>query len=46
MLFGRRTYELMKRWWPTQQAKEANPEIAKFMNEMPKVVVGERHLPI
>jgi dihydrofolate reductase len=42
MLFGHRTYELMKSWWPTQQAKKANPEIAKFMNEMPKVVVAHQ----
>jgi len=42
MLFGQRTYELMKSWWPTQQAKEANPEMAKFMNETPKVVVAHQ----
>jgi dihydrofolate reductase len=39
-LFGRRTYDLMKSWWPTIEAKDADPEIAKMMNETPKVVVS------
>jgi len=30
----------MKSWWPTQQAKQANPEVAKYMNETPKVVAA------
>jgi dihydrofolate reductase len=42
LLFGHKTYELMKSFWPTQQAKEAMPEIAKFMNEMPKIVVAHQ----
>src|SRR5215470_13311298 len=42
MLFGHRTYDLMKSWWPTQQAKEANPEVAKYMNEMPKIVAAHQ----
>lgn len=42
VLLGHRTYELMRSWWPTQQAKEANPEVAEFMNEMPKVVVAHQ----
>jgi len=37
---GDRTYELMKSWWPIQQAKQANPEVAKYMNETPKVVAA------
>jgi dihydrofolate reductase len=28
----------MKSWWPTSAAKEADPELARRMNEMPKVV--------
>ena len=39
-LFGRRTYDLMKSWWPTIEAKDADPEVAKMMNETPKVVVS------
>ena len=42
MLFGHRTYDLMKSWWPTQQAKQANPEVAKYMNEMPKIVAARQ----
>lgn len=40
LLFGRKTYELMKGFWPTPQAEEIAPEIAKFMNEKLKVVVS------
>jgi len=42
VLFGRRTYELMKQFWPTSQAQEAMPEIARFMNENLKVVASHK----
>lgn len=42
MLFGHTTYEMMKSYWPTQQAKEGNHELAKFMTEKPKVVVAHQ----
>jgi len=42
MLFGHRTYEMMKNWWPTQQARDAKPEMAKYMNEMPKIVAAHQ----
>jgi dihydrofolate reductase len=38
MLFGRRTYELMAGFWPTPQAAQSIPDVARAMNEMPKVV--------
>jgi dihydrofolate reductase len=38
LLFGRKTYEMMK-FWSTPQAEEVAPEIAQFMNERLKVVV-------
>ncbi len=38
LLFGRVTYELMAGFWPTPQALEGMPDVAKAMNEMPKVV--------
>lgn len=38
MLFGRVTYELMKSFWPTPQATQMFPEVAKAMNEASKVV--------
>lgn len=42
VLFGHRTYEMMKSFWPTPQAKEIAPEIAKFMNEKRKVVASHK----
>jgi dihydrofolate reductase len=39
LLFGHRTYDLMK-YWSTPQAAENAPEIAKFINEKPKIVVS------
>ncbi len=39
-LFGKRTYELMKSWWPTDEAKASDPEVSKMMNETPKIVVS------
>ncbi len=38
LLFGRRTYELMARYWPTPSATTNDPIIAKKMNAMPKIV--------
>src|SRR5208283_1520680 len=37
-LFGRVTYDLMKSFWPTQQAAEMFPVVAERMNNLPKVV--------
>src|SRR6185436_14316020 len=38
LLFGRITYELMASFWPTPQALESFPAVAKQMNSLPKVV--------
>src|SRR4030095_1880030 len=38
LVFGRVTYEMMKSFWPTPMAAEQFPEVAKGMNELPKVV--------
>ena len=40
LLFGRVTYEMMKAFWPTPQAAQMLPEVAKAMNAMPKYVVS------
>ena len=40
LLFGRKTYEMMKSFWPTAQAEAIAPEVAQFMNEKHKVVVS------
>lgn len=41
ILFGRRTYQLMEGYWPSKEALEDDPEVAKLMNETPKVVVSK-----
>jgi dihydrofolate reductase len=38
LLFGRVTYEMMASFWPTAAAMEQMPEVAKGMNDLPKVV--------
>ena len=38
LLFGRVTYELMARFWPTPAAMERAPVVAEGMNNMPKLV--------
>ena len=38
LLFGRKTYEQMASWWPTDAAKQAMPAVAERMNALPKVV--------
>lgn len=38
LLFGRITYELMARFWPTPLAAERMPVVAEGMNKLPKVV--------
>lgn len=38
LLFGRVTYELMASFWPTPAAMEMMPDVAKGMNNLPKVV--------
>lgn len=36
--FGRRTYEHMAAWWPTEQARINDPAITARMNSKPKLV--------
>jgi len=38
LLFGRVTYQMMERFWPTPAAMQAMPAVAEGMNAMPKVV--------
>jgi dihydrofolate reductase len=38
LLFGRVTYEMMVKWWPTPAAAKAMPEVSAGMNAMPKIV--------
>ena len=38
LVFGRKTYEMMAGFWPTDAARAQMPEVAEGMNSMPKVV--------
>lgn len=38
LLFGRVTYEMMAGFWPTPEAMQSMPQVAKGMNGMPKYV--------
>ena len=38
LLFGRVTYDLMAGFWPTEAALKTLPDVAKRMNNLPKVV--------
>lgn len=40
LLFGRKTYEMMRSYWPTPHAEANAPEIAAFMNEKHKLVAS------
>jgi dihydrofolate reductase len=41
LLFGRRTYDLMASYWPTEAAITNDPTIAEKMNAMPKIVFSK-----
>ena len=38
LLLGRKTYDLMAGYWPTEMAKRNAPAVAEHMNRLPKVV--------
>jgi dihydrofolate reductase len=40
LLYGRVTYDMMRAFWPTPQAAQMLPEVARAMNAMPKYVVS------
>lgn len=40
LLLGRKTYEMMKAYWPTPKAKQEAPAVAAGMNRLQKVVVS------
>jgi len=41
LLFGRKTYELMENYWPTEAAKRDDPIVAGLMNNLSKIVVSK-----
>lgn len=42
LMFGRTTYEIMKSWWPTPAAMQMDPQMAKVMNNSPKIVYSRK----
>lgn len=41
LLMGRTTYEMMKSFWPTAEARESDPAMAAVMNDSPKIVFSK-----
>ena len=41
LLYGRRTYEGMARYWPTEAARTGDPVVARVMNETAKIVFSK-----
>jgi len=41
LVFGRMTYDMMKSWWPTPQAIETDPLMARVVDESPKIVFSK-----
>ncbi len=41
ILFGRRTYQLMEDFWPTEDARKTDPLVAEKLNFTPKVVFSK-----
>lgn len=40
VLLGKSTYEMMRAFWPTPQARQVAPDVADFMNQKLKVVAS------
>ena len=38
ILFGRKTYQMMAEFWPTETAMKTDPIVAGLMNDLPKMV--------
>src|SRR5262245_23079567 len=41
MLFGRKTYDMMASFWPTDAGRRTDPVVAKAMNESTKIVFSK-----
>ena len=41
ILMGRTTYEMMKSFWPTDEAEKTDPEMADVMRNSPKIVFSK-----
>src|ERR1700722_10235362 len=41
LLFGKRTYDMMAAYWPTEEVIKNDPVVASLMNSMPKLVFSK-----
>src|SRR6266571_3047600 len=41
LMMGRTTYEMMKGYWPTQEAIKSDPAMAEVMDHSPKIVFSK-----
>jgi dihydrofolate reductase len=41
LVFGRTTYDMMRSWWPTPKAIAGDPQMARVVNESPKIVFSK-----
>ncbi|HET9887086.1 MAG TPA: dihydrofolate reductase family protein [bacterium] len=41
LVWGRKTYEMMKSYWPTEAARKNDPAVAERMNQLPKIVFSK-----
>lgn len=41
LIFGHKTYEMMKSYWPTQDAIKNDPTMAEVVNHSPKIVFSK-----
>jgi len=41
LVFGRKTYQMMAGYWPSEMAAQQNPVVAKKMNETSKIVFSK-----
>jgi len=41
LIFGRKTYEMMKSYWPTTDAIKNDPKMAEVVNNNPKIVLSK-----
>jgi dihydrofolate reductase len=46
LIFGRTTYEMMAKYWPTPEAMGSNPVMAGVMNSSPKIVFSRTLKPV
>ena len=40
IVMGRRTFEMMAAYWPTEEAAQEDPVVTAFMNDLPKIVAS------